>query len=311
MSTYQRILVVLGRDHSLHEAALNLTSRIAASDASVHVMVPVYDPAARIAELVQDGSAEQIRQTCIDGNRHVADKAIAQLTSLGIPTAGGVHWDRRADLAVLEAAHRGHSDLIIKTAPNPEHRPDIEDRNVLRSCVCPLYLVREERRELPGNIVAAVDLVRDDTRHANLNRCVLKHSGELAAAFGSAIHLISAFPPLTTALPLMENFAEAESLHREIEARYKARGATLLETCRLPGVVNIEEGSPGKVIAGVAAKLTGTVIVCGTIARTGIAGIAVGNTVERILELTGNDVFCVKGENLVVPSELDREMGRV
>lgn len=311
MSTYQRILLVLGRDHTLHEAALNLTARVAASDASVHVMVPVYDATARLADLVRDGSAEQVRQTCIDGNRYLADQAIARLAALGIPAAGGVHWDRRADLAVLEAAHRARSDLIIKTAADPEHRPDIEDRNVLRSSVCPLYLVREARRELPGNIVAAVDLVRDDSRHTHLNRCVLKHASELAAAFGSAVHLVAAYPPLATALPLMDGLAAAESLHREIEVRYRDRGATLLETCRMSGAVEVTEGIPAEVIAARAARLSGTVIVCGTIARTGIAGLAVGNTVERVLEQTANDVFCVKGENLVVPSELDREMGRV
>lgn len=311
MSSYQRILLVLDNDLSLHEPAIAATARIADVEAEVHILIPVYDPAAPVAESVRKGAGDQIQDLAMQGSSTLARDAVQKFSELGIKTSHDVRWDRRTDLAALEAAQRLKSDLIIKTGALTEQGPDVSDRNILRSCVCPVYLVRTQRVSGNGSLAASIDLVRDDDRHRTLNRTVLQHAQHLASAYGKQLHVVVAYPSMTTALPMMEEFAGAESLHQEIESAYRKRAEAMLHCYDCKSTVHVREGRPATVISDIARELGSTPIVTGTIARTGIAGLAVGNTIERLLENSDQDVFCVKGEDIFPPSELEREMGRV
>lgn len=311
MTSYQRILLVLDGDHSLHEPAIKATARIADIEAEVHILVTIYDPAAPVAESVRMGAGEQIRNISMEGASTLARGAVERFSELGIKTTHEVRWDRRTDLAALEAAQRHKSDLIIKTGALSEQEPDVSDRNILRSCVCPVYLVRTDRVSGNGSLVAAIDLVRDDDRHRTLNRTVLQHARQLANAFAKHLHVIAVFPPLATALPLLEEFSEEQSMHKEVETRYRKRAEGMLQCYDCSSTVHVREGIPATIISELARELGSTPIVTGTIARTGIAGLVVGNTIERLLEHSDQDVFCVKGEDILPPSEVEREMGRL
>jgi nucleotide-binding universal stress UspA family protein len=65
------------------------------------------------------------------------------------------------------------------------------------------------------------------------------------------------------------------------------------------------KGEPGHLIPKLAAKLEVGLIVMGTVSRTGVAGLFIGNTAERILRQVGCSVLTVKPDGFVTPVRLD------
>ena len=73
----------------------------------------------------------------------------------------------------------------------------------------------------------------------------------------------------------------------------------------LKSQVYMLKGEPGHLIPELAAKLEVGLIVMGTVSRTGVAGLLIGNTAERILRQVDCSVLTVKPDGFVTPVRLD------
>ena len=73
----------------------------------------------------------------------------------------------------------------------------------------------------------------------------------------------------------------------------------------LKSQVYMLKGEPGYLIPEVAAKMEVGLIVMGTVSRTGVAGLLIGNTAERILRQVDCSVLAVKPDGFVSPVMLD------
>ncbi len=69
--------------------------------------------------------------------------------------------------------------------------------------------------------------------------------------------------------------------------------------------VLIVEGMAGDIIPTLARKLTIDLIVMGTVARTGIPGLIIGNTAESVLSQISCSVLAVKPPDFVTPVTLE------
>jgi universal stress protein E len=93
---------------------------------------------------------------------------------------------------------------------------------------------------------------------------------------------------------------------------FEAAAKRVLDAClatgnaEIPiGQVHFERGSPGSVIAGLAANLNADLLVMGTVARTGVAGFLIGNAAERVLREVNCSMLTVKPLNFVSPIRLE------
>jgi nucleotide-binding universal stress UspA family protein len=66
------------------------------------------------------------------------------------------------------------------------------------------------------------------------------------------------------------------------------------------------KGEPGQMIPKLAAKMEIGLIVMGTLSRTGVAGLFLGHTAERILRQVGCSVLTVKPDGFVSPVRLNQ-----
>lgn len=71
--------------------------------------------------------------------------------------------------------------------------------------------------------------------------------------------------------------------------------------CTAPGSSDPRRGNPREAIPGLARELKADLVVMGTVARTGIAGFIIGNTVESILDDIGCSELAVKPDGFVSP----------
>ncbi|MGB5844849.1 MAG: universal stress protein, partial [Anaerolineales bacterium] len=65
------------------------------------------------------------------------------------------------------------------------------------------------------------------------------------------------------------------------------------------------KGEAGNLIPALAAAKEIEIIVMGTVSRTGIAGLLIGNTAEKVLRQVDCSVLTVKPEGFITPVKLD------
>ena len=95
--------------------------------------------------------------------------------------------------------------------------------------------------------------------------------------------------------------AETRQAHeREMEAvlqPYRQAGHSM--------ELHLLKGDPAKHIVETAQKKRADLIVMGTLTRTGVAGLFIGNTAERVLQKVDCSVVAVKPDGFVSPVTLD------
>ncbi|MGD2069272.1 MAG: hypothetical protein PVI57_11410, partial [Gemmatimonadota bacterium] len=95
--------------------------------------------------------------------------------------------------AVVREVERERHDLVVKVA-GPERWPgglDPEDRALLRSCPCPLWILDPVQRGILEVVVAAVDV--SNGARPGLNTRIVRTAGSLAARTGADLRVVHAW----------------------------------------------------------------------------------------------------------------------
>jgi len=226
-------------------------------------------------------------------------------------------------LEIIREVLQHEHDLLIKSAEAPEWLSRLfgsDDMHLLRKCPCPVWLLKPRVPDSFRTILAAVDL--DDAyaptelqvRQA-LNEKVLQLSASLAVSDFAALHVAHAWEAIgESALRGGFTRTPGEQVDRYVEQVHTHRQENLdrlLE--RLPdgvdeGVVELQKhlvkGAPREAIPVLARAIEADLVVMGTVGRTGVPGIIVGNTAEMILSQIACSVLAVKPEGFISPVEL-------
>jgi nucleotide-binding universal stress UspA family protein len=217
---------------------------------------------------------------------------------------------------------RGAHDLVIKAAENPGWLGRLlgsDDMHLLRKCPCPVWLVRREAPTPYRRVVAAIDL--DDrspeevaTRHA-LNREILELASALALSEFAELHVVSAWDAIGEGLlrsALMHTPEDAVAAYVEHVRQRHAKGLDALmaelrerlgkdaEEFLQPKTRRVK-GAARREIPMLAQQLEVDLVVVGTVARTGIPGLIMGNTAETILDQLDGSVLAIKPPGFFTP----------
>ena len=180
--------------------------------------------------------------------------------------------------------------------------------HMLRKCPVPVWVMRPSRaRKL--RILALVDPDPDDPVRDGLNDLVLELATSLTRREKAELHVGHAWS-LTGETTLRSS--PYIGLSREIvdvmvgaiEATSRERLDMLMERHRVAdvgGSDHMVSGDPRVVLPRLADRLNIGLIVMGTVALTGLAGLIMGNTAEAILRSVECSVLAVKPEGFVTP----------
>ncbi|MER2513412.1 MAG: universal stress protein [Nitrosomonas ureae] len=225
-------------------------------------------------------------------------------------------------LEVIRAVLRNGHDLLIKPAENPgfiERLFGSDDIQLLRNCPCPVWLTREEEKSKYEHILAAVDFNPDmpDTIEQDLNQQILGLSGSLAFSDFASLHAIHVWDaPAEAMLRTWANDSReasatyVEGVRSSHERAYNRLRQQLIERIGkdnndyLSPEFHMRRGVAATVIPEIAKQLHADLVVMGTVARTGIAGLLIGNTAEAVLEQIQCSVLAIKPPGFVSPVQL-------
>lgn len=315
-----RSILVLVPATGERPAVLERAARMARESGAALRLVAVVEDLPWYAKLVFP-SADDLQGILVRDKRQALDTLAAPLRQEGLDVSTDVLTGRR-HIEIVRAVLRGHHDLLIADAePNEKALFGSTDMHLLRTCPCPIWIVKPEHGDRAfTRILAAVDPApppdESDLLHLKtevgpkdpaMDVKILNFAGALATREGAELHIVHAWCAPGEGLLRSEPLLAPDQVERYVdESRTEARKALehLLAGCAenpAGRTVHLIKGAPADVIAEFAKENTIDLIVMGTVARTGIPGMLIGNTAETILQRADCSVLAVKPQGFVSP----------
>ena len=280
--------------------ALARVERLAAqNDAKLTLLGVVGEPTRLQRLLGQADSLEQIqianRQSLLEKLRgwttHTPHARLEVSVDVGTPA-----------LAIIQrVVSNGHDLVVVNDAGHPMS-PLV--KRLLRKCPCPVWVIKPSRTQT-SSVLAAVNPHPDE---AELNGIILELAASLAERYGGDLHVAHAWS-LYAEEPdgTVFNFTpaiSAEALRDETHAASKRALDELLATSTVadaPWKIHLIEGPAEHILPTLVREHGIDLLVMGTIARSGLQGVLIGNTAERVLDEVRCSVMAVKPPGFVSP----------
>lgn len=231
----------------------------------------------------------------------------------GVPTEARLLVGRPATVLIHEVLRSGH-DLLMRSHARDMTADALKpfgavDMELLRKCPCPVLLVRHGGTEQHPRIAGAVNASTEDAAEQALNARIVELTLLMAELEGGVPMLLQAWAPFAERLVRSHSSDDAFAAYVD-DMRCRTaddlRQLTQSFGGRLSGVQAIHRrGEPEDVIPEFVVAQGIDLVVMGTVARSGIAGLLIGNTAERILRKLPCSVLAVKPDGFVSPVELD------
>lgn len=221
-------------------------------------------------------------------------------------------------------------DFVVKTAEplTGLHRLLFAstDQHLLRKCPCPVWLQKPDAAAVPRHVLAAVDVDLEDAAEPetlrSLNRRVIETARLIAAPSGAQMTVLHAWDAIGEGLVWAFSSRDDPSIAADryvnavLHTRERAMTELVRETAVTPQdddgpnlVSRLVRGSPEQVIETQSRNLSVDVIVMGTVARTGLSGVFIGNTAENIINSLECPVLAVKPDGFVSPLDQGSSVG--
>ncbi len=229
-----------------------------------------------------------------------------------VQTATTLLVGRPATVLIHEVLRSNH-DLVMRSHARDQALagPDgfgAVDMELLRKCPCPVLLVRHGGREPHPQIVGAVNASTDDAAERALNTKIVEWTLLLASLDGGRPTLLNAWAPFADRM--VRSYATDDAFAAYVDKVRQGTASDLNELAasfgdRTSGVSVIHRrGEPEVVIPEFVVGQGTDLVVMGTVARGGIAGLLIGNTAERVLRRLPCSVLAVKPDGFVSPVTL-------
>lgn len=295
------ILAIIDPEETEH-SALNRIREIS-PDADVDYKVDFYLDAVPV--MAGHANTSTIREA-VAKHREWLDGLVKPLRDDGYQIATEVIPFNRLYETIIHSARNFQADFVFK--PVRQHGTwqrlfyTSNDWNLVRLCPQPLLMVSDEKAVHGKPVIAGIDIGDKDDAHRALNVEVVERAQLLATVLDSKVHVVYAFGPAAIA----SRSTVADPLALQIErGKYEEEFAATESFAAEYGIpserVHLREGAPDHVVNDFAQDVGAGIVVLGTVARTGVSGLFIGNTAEAALERATTDVFVVKPPSFEPP----------
>lgn len=312
MDRFRNILVLISGPSS-QQPLSERAARLAKQNKGTVTLAAVVEVLPWYTRLVLP-SAEESNRALVREKSEALEELAARLRQDDIEIATKV-LQGRPSLELIREVLRGGHDLVMKEAePNQGVLFGPADMQLLRDCPAAVWLFNPAQGDRPfAQILAAVDPAPApdvaDLLHlteelapkdASLDLKIMELADSLMESEGAELHVLHAWSaPGEMMLRGEGRLAQVQVDAYVDDSREAARKALDRLVASLPAqpgrrVTHLVKGEPADVIAELARTDLIDLIVMGTVARTGISGLLIGNTAETILQRVNCSVLAVK-----------------
>src|SRR5688572_25889908 len=232
------------------------------------------------------------------------EKIAAPLRHRGIKVSTAVEWDFPAHEALIRRARRVRAHLVVAGRHESRHVAPwllrYADWELVRQSPVPVLLVKNARPYRAPRLLAAVDPSHAFAKTAQLDKAILQLGAQVGTALRGQLHVLHAYMP--TVLGMDEADLTAVNASQRIADQAAAGARTRLEkSLRSAGVASLAAARrhliplhPVASIPRLARRIGCDIDVIGAISRSGLKGLLIGNTAERLLDDLPCDLLVVK-----------------
>lgn len=210
--------------------------------------------------------------------------------------------DGRLAAAIVHQVTSAQHDLVIKIAEgagaNRSGFLTSTDFRLLRKCPCPVLILKPDQKMGFQNVAVALDVMDDHEVQRQLDQRVMK----MAVAFCNGdLELLYAMRGIDRMIQVDPDETDLITLSQleTWETQLAASALQKLEAYRTDSQVNacqchVLNGSPEDAIPAFVQTHLTDLLVMGTVARSGLEGLLIGNTAERILSNVECSILAMK-----------------
>lgn len=308
MKRFRNILVV-SQNHPHDMEALRWAVPLARSNRAALTLTSVVEPPVPWVRRI-DRYVELYRERVRDELHRLEEtatllRADALMVETEVLTGTGF-------LEIIKRVLRKNHDLVILGAVDEQGITDTllngTTMHLMRKCPCPVWVAKPTEEERYRRIVAAVDVVPTDSERDTLNDKILTLAISIAQQERAQLHIVHAW--LLYGEKMLRHgrarvdpeevdrlYNKSRHLHREwlddILAHYPLDS--------IAHQVHVVNGDASKVIVERTRLLGAELVIMGTVGRTGIPGLIIGNTAESVLRQIECSILAVKPDGFVSP----------
>lgn len=214
-----------------------------------------------------------------------------------------VRWGK----GLVEAIHlvkKQSIDLVI-CPTQPPGEVGSAAMHFLRKCPCPVWIHHGALWKGAVRILAPVGASDSTPGNVALDRKIVEHAIALTEVLHGHLHVLHCWKGYLESVVNSPRFSEEETAkYREYEKKEsEARFQSLIDSVNLPSKSKsvVLYGDPDEIIPNYAKEKHMDIVVMGSVARTGIPGLLIGNTAEKIVSAIETSVVAVKPDGFVSP----------
>jgi universal stress protein E len=217
------------------------------------------------------GDANELREVELHRQKLWLNELLAEHADSGVAITPIVEWQKDWAEAAIAAALESQADIVVKNASGKPKSLGSTDRQMIRGVRNAVMLINREPKAQLGTLLVALDFNASDEAHQRLNDDLLEIARRVRGVQAQAeLHVVNAFPDSEFAVRPMD-LAKKVGVER--------------------GRAHSKLGKPAEVIAETANTIGAELVMIGTVGRSGLSGLYIGNTAEKILGELDCDVL--------------------
>lgn len=224
---------------------------------------------------------------------------------------------------IIKEVLRSNVDLVVKAAAKKQGFSGLflggTDLKLLRKCPCPVCLVKDSPIEAPETVLVGIDYEPDNPENNAMNQKLLESGVSIALAEFSELHVVHAwvfehenFLRSANAGLTSEEVEDIIVAEENLRRRWLTKVVTeffqstgLESDDFLSPKIHLLRGDPTQVIPECAKRIGADMVVLGTVGRTGVSELMMGNTAEAILHQLDGSFLAVKPDNFITSVTID------
>lgn len=304
MTTSNSILAIIEPDMHPHEVIARAAWLARMHDCSLNILLCDSEIGA-----LQEGwflsneardIAENIRTVQTEMIEELADSARSQ----GVIVTSDVLEERSISHGILQHVEQTNPRYLVKGTQyhNVAERSIFVDTDwqLIRSCPCPLYLVKPKDMNENPVVLAAVDPTHEHDKPAALDQVIVDHAKAIADNNEGEVHLVHTYHRMSgigseatrTFKPIK---LPIEAIDKKNQAEHRQKLNALAEANQIAADhVHQFPGRPHEILPAFARTHKVDVVVMGALARWGLKRMVIGSTAERVLDHLPCDVLIVR-----------------
>ena len=324
MNRFKNILMICQED-SQPELAIERVRVLAQANNAKVTLLDVVDldrrDMASLLSSLPDRTAQEMQQQIFDYHSNRLELLANGLREDGI-TASKLILQGVPFIETIRAVLRSGHDIVVKgTSLDPAQKRATFlglDMHLMRKCPCPVLVINKPVFQDQARVLAAVDPNSQAEEEDDLNRLIMDLSTSLCAAEGANLNVVHAWrieeeKALLQSRLIQADTSEIKRFKRNKQAHRSSELDKLLEhysDSLKDHDVHLLQGHAGDVVPKLASRLRVDLVVMGTVSRTDVGGLFIGNTAEIILGRLNCSVLAVKPPNFRTPVSASQETVR-